>query len=88
MQGERRKKRRRKLPDGAIAGPKEVDGVILVRPHQPGRLFHGGAEDGLRDARKTHSPDGGIVERGVEQHLAECPEKPKLLIGRARERLA
>ena len=88
VQGEGLEKGRCKLPDGAIAGPKEVDGVIMAWPNQPGRLFHGRTEDGLRDAGKTHGADGGSVNRGVEQHLAQFPKESELLIGRAGERLA
>jgi len=88
VKGEGLEKRRRKLPDGAIAGPKEVDGIILARPNQPRRLFDSRPEHRFRDARKTDRPDGGIVNRGVEQHLSQFPEEPELLIGRAGDRLA
>ena len=88
VQGEGLEKGRCKLPDGAIAAPKKVDGVIMAWPNQPGRLFDGCAEDRLRDTRKTDGPDGGIVNRGVEEHLSQFAEEPELLVGRAGDGLA
>ena len=43
VEGQGPQKRRRKLSDGAIAGAKEVDGVVLARPDQPRRLVYGRA---------------------------------------------
>ena len=76
MQGEGLEKRRRKLPDGAIAGPKEVDGIVLPRPNQPCGLFDGRPEHRFWDARKTDRADGGIINSRVEQHLAQFAEEP------------
>ena len=88
MEGEGLQKGRRKLPDGAIAGAKEVNRLVLARPNQSRRLFHGRPEDGFGDPRKTDGPDGRIVDRGVEEHLAQRAKHPELLIRRARHGLA
>jgi len=88
MKGECLQKGRRKLPDRAIARPKEVDGLVLTWPNQPGCFVDGGPQRGFRDVGKTDGPHGRIVNSRVEQHLTERPEHPQLLIGRAGHGLA
>jgi hypothetical protein len=49
------------LPATLIAGPKEVDGVVMPRANELGGVFHGGPERGFGDAGKTECPHRRIL---------------------------
>jgi hypothetical protein len=88
MEGQCLHKRRRKLPDGARAGPKEGNGIVMPRPNQVLGLFHCGPQDGFRHPSQTLRPHCSIGDLGIQEHLPELLEQAELFIGRAGDRFA
>ena len=71
MEGQRLQKGRGKLPNRTIAGSEEVDRIVMTRTNQPLGFFDGGASYPFGDSGKTDRPDSTIIDRRVEEYLAD-----------------
>ena len=88
MERKRLHKSRGKLADRAVPGAKEINRAILTRANQARRVCHRLAEGDFGHPRKTHRPDGRIVNRGIQEHAPQGLEHAQLLVGRAGDGLA
>src|SRR5262249_51615549 len=88
MKGQGLQKGWGKLANCAVPRAKEINRTILPRANQGRGLLHCLPEGSFGYPRKTHGPDGRIVDRGIEEHAPEFPEHAQLLVGRAGDGLA